>query len=109
MAWHPLVAGGSDLAKLKSLLYESGEVDIYIYRVDPDRIFQNIHCSCKLSRILFFPRRTSASLRSSAVIDPRLDRTDFWEISTSHYKVFRWEMRVVVRDVIVCPSIFDFL
>lgn len=49
----------------------------------------------------FFPRRTSASLRSSGV-DPRLDWTDFWEIpATDHCKVFQWKMRVVIRcDVI---------
>lgn len=74
----------------------------WIYRVDPDRIFQNpptARANCLA--FYFFPRRTSASLRSSSV-DPRLDWTDFWEIpATGHYKVSRWEMLAVVRDVIV--------
>jgi len=45
--------GSSDLAKLKSLLYGRIGRSEYTGWI-PWWIFQNTHCSCKLSRVLFF-------------------------------------------------------
>lgn len=100
----PLVAGGGDLAKLKSLLYERIGQSRYTGWI-PTGFFKT-PAPVQISRFIFyffFPLFFYLTgKREPSKLVRRLDRSDFEGLSNPAIIKFpRWEIRTVVRDVIV--------